>query len=86
MGKENYNKQLLKISNLEQVEIKKPFLNRYIAPDTRISADLLDAGIDPLKFDYNYSCLMSNAQTVLEKTYYKPKPAKIRHPGVIDKF
>lgn len=55
-------------------------------PDTRISNDLLGAGIDPLKYDYNYSKLVNEASKLFYKTFTKPKPAKIRHPGIIDKF
>lgn len=55
-------------------------------PDARIPDDLLGAGIDPLKFDYNYSKLVSDSSQLFNKTFLKAKPAKIRHPGIIDKF
>ncbi len=61
-------------------------MNNLSSPDARISNDLLGAGIDPLKFDYNYSNLVNQTQTLFNKTFTKPKPAKIRHPGIIDKF
>jgi hypothetical protein len=61
-------------------------LSNFCSPDTRISSDLLGAGIDPLKFDYNYSGLLNHTQYLFTKTFSKPKPAKIRHPGIIDKF
>ena len=67
-------------------QIKRTWLNQNLSPDARISDDLLGAGIDPLKFDYNYSSLLSQTQQLFQKQFPKPKPAKIRHPGVIDKF
>jgi|LakMenEpi03Aug12_release.lakeMendotaPanAssembly.Ray.scaffolds.fasta_scaffold454688_1 hypothetical protein len=35
-------------------------MNNFSVPDVRISNDLLGAGIDPLKFDYNYSNLVNS--------------------------
>ena len=61
-------------------------MNNLSVPDVRISNDLLGAGIDPLKYDYDYSKLVNSTQQLFNKTFTKPKPAKIRHPGIIDKF
>lgn len=61
-------------------------MNNLLTPDARISNDLLGAGIDPLRFDYNYSKYVNETSKLFYKTFTKPKPAKIRHPGIIDKF
>ena len=75
-----------KVMNFCEQPVKKSLVNKYIAPDIRISDDLLGAGIDPLKYDYNYSSLLGETQSLFGKTFQKPQPAKVRHPGVIDKF
>ena len=60
-------------------------MNNLSVPDVRISNDLLGAGIDPLKYDYNYSKLVNSTQQLFNKTFTKRNLLKL-NIGIIDKF
>lgn len=78
----------LNAPKIHQLDLGKTraFNYNFASPDAKISNDLLGAGIDPLKFDYNYSKLVNQSEKLFNKTFSRPKPAKLRHPGIIDKF
>ena len=60
-------------------------MNNLSVPDVRISNDLLGAGIDPLKYDYNYSKLVNSTHQLFNKAFTKRNLLKL-NIGIIDKF
>ena len=60
--------------------------HRYVTPNIKIPSDLLGAGLDPLKLQYNHSKLVNKPNNLMGKKFITDKPIKMRYPGIIDKF